>query len=136
MKTAAAGWLFAGCLVASIIFSRADDSASAFVKTTIASNPLVIFSKSYCPYCKRAKNVFKELKETPYVVELDLRDDGGSIQEEIGKMHGVWTVPQVFIGGQRLGGSDDTVAAYSSGKLQKMLDDLKKSSGESENYDL
>eukprot|EP00244_Chara_vulgaris_P007238 TRINITY_DN2719_c0_g1_i1.p1 TRINITY_DN2719_c0_g1~~TRINITY_DN2719_c0_g1_i1.p1 ORF type:complete len:137 (+),score=26.13 TRINITY_DN2719_c0_g1_i1:261-671(+) len=136
MKTAAAGWLFAGCLVASIIFSGADESASAFVKKTVASNPVVIFSKSYCPYCRRAKNVFKQLNTSPFVVELDLRQDGGLIQEEIGNMYGVWTVPQVFIGGKHLGGSDDTVAAYSSGKLQKMLDDLKKPTGQSDNYDL
>ncbi|KAL6509000.1 hypothetical protein OROGR_023107 [Orobanche gracilis] len=48
-------------------------SPAAFVKKTISSHHIVIFSKSYCPYCRRAKAVFKELKQDPYVVELDER---------------------------------------------------------------
>ncbi len=39
------------------------------------------------------------------------------------------TVPQVFIGGQHVGGCDDTMAAYSNGTLENML------SADSEKYD-
>ncbi|CAA0833189.1 Glutaredoxin-C4 [Striga hermonthica] len=96
-------------------------SPSAFVKKTISSHTIVIFSKSYCPYCRRAKAVFKELKQDPYVVELDERDDGGSIQDALSEIVGRRTVPQVFINGKHLGGSDDTVEAYESGKLAELL---------------
>ncbi|XP_047965970.1 uncharacterized protein LOC125210459 [Salvia hispanica] len=50
----------------------ASNSPSAFVENVIYSNKIAIFSKSYCPYSLRAKRVFSELEEQPYVVELDL----------------------------------------------------------------
>ncbi|KAG0563619.1 hypothetical protein M758_8G044600 [Ceratodon purpureus] len=93
----------------------------AYVKKVVAENKLVIFSKSYCPYCRRAKSVFENMKETPFVIELDERDDGDAIQQALGKFIGRRTVPQVFINGEHIGGSDDTVAAEQSGKLKKLL---------------
>ncbi|RWR75266.1 glutaredoxin-C8 [Cinnamomum micranthum f. kanehirae] len=98
----------------------------AFVRKAVSSHDIVIFSKSYCPYCKRAKNVFEELKKTPYVVELDLRDDGGDIQDALGDIVGRRTVPQVFIKGKHIGGSDDTVQAHQRGMLAKLLGESSK----------
>ncbi|KAJ9689381.1 hypothetical protein PVL29_014861 [Vitis rotundifolia] len=97
------------------------DAAADFVKKTISSHKIAIFSKSYCPYCKRAKAVFKELNQVPYVVELDQREDGWNIQDALSGMVGRRTVPQVFINGKHIGGSDDTVEAYQSGDLAKLL---------------
>ncbi|XP_021276850.1 glutaredoxin-C4 isoform X2 [Herrania umbratica] len=53
--------------------SLADSPEAAFVKKTISAHKIVIFSKSYCPYCRRAKSVFKELNQVPFAVELDER---------------------------------------------------------------
>nr|ADA70346.1 glutaredoxin [Litchi chinensis] len=92
-----------------------------FVKKTISSHQIVIFSKSYCPYCKRAKSVFKELNQVPHVIELNERDDGSAIQDAVSEIVGRRTVPQVFIDGKHIGGSDDTVEAYENGKLHKLL---------------
>ncbi|NP_001399069.1 Grx_C4 - glutaredoxin subgroup I isoform 2 [Zea mays] len=74
-------------------------------------------------YCKRAKAVFKELelKKEPYVVELDQREDGSEIQDALLEIVGRRTVPQVFVHGKHLGGSDDTVDSYESGKLARLL---------------
>ncbi|XP_026410541.1 monothiol glutaredoxin-S10-like [Papaver somniferum] len=47
---------------------------SAFVHNVIYSNRRAIFSKSYCLYSIRAKHMFSELHEKPFVVELDLRE--------------------------------------------------------------
>ncbi|WCJ43531.1 Glutaredoxin family protein [Euphorbia peplus] len=99
----------------------ASKSASAFVQDVINSQRIVIFSKSYCPYCLRAKRIFSELNEKPYVVELDLRDDGGQIQYVLLDLVGRHTVPQVFLNGKHIGGCDDLKAAVQSGKLQKLL---------------
>ncbi|KAK5811497.1 hypothetical protein PVK06_026834 [Gossypium arboreum] len=101
--------------------SSADSSEAAFVKKTISAHKIVIFSKSYCPYCRKAKSVFKELKQVPFVVELDERDDGWNIQDALSEIVSRRTVPQVFINGKHIGGSDDTVEAYQSGKLAKLL---------------
>ncbi|XP_074577286.1 glutaredoxin-C8-like [Curcuma longa] len=109
-------------VVALLVLSDASDAKKlSFVKKTIKKHDVVIFSKSYCPYCRRAKGVFKELEKEPYVVELDQRDDGPEIQDALSEFVGRRTVPQVFIHGKHLGGSDDTVEAYESGKLQTLL---------------
>ncbi|KAI3801609.1 hypothetical protein L1987_29718 [Smallanthus sonchifolius] len=111
--------IFILLLTITAVFAEA--SSVDFVKKTVASHPIVIFSKSYCPYCKRAKGVFKELNQKPYVIELDEREDGSKIQDALSEIVGRRTVPQVFINGKHLGGSDDTVEAYQSGKLEKLL---------------
>ncbi|XP_045817433.1 glutaredoxin-C3 [Trifolium pratense] len=100
---------------------EASNSVSAFVQNAIYSNRITIFSKSYCPYCLRAKRVFVELNEQPFVVELDLRDDGYEIQSVLLDLIGRRTVPQVFVYGKHIGGSDDLSAAVQSGELQKLL---------------
>ncbi|KAK9948511.1 hypothetical protein M0R45_004083 [Rubus argutus] len=90
----------------------------AFVQNVIYSNKIAIFSKSYC---LRAKRIFSELHEQPYVVELDLRGDGAQIQSVLLDVVGRSTVPQIFVNGKHIGGSDDLKAAVLSGKLQKLL---------------
>ncbi|PKI55065.1 hypothetical protein CRG98_024531 [Punica granatum] len=72
-------------------------------------------------YCRRAKAVFKELNQKPFVVELDQREDGSIIQAAMGERVKRHTVPQVFIDGKHIGGSDDTVDAYESGELATLL---------------
>ncbi|XP_042022620.1 glutaredoxin-C3 [Salvia splendens] len=99
----------------------ASNSPSAFVENVIYSNKITIFSKSYCPYSLQAKRVFSELEEQPYVVELDLRDDGYKIQDVLLELVGRRTVPQVFVNGKHIGGSDDLQAAVKSGQLQNLL---------------
>ncbi|GAB2219089.1 hypothetical protein Droror1_Dr00006717 [Drosera rotundifolia] len=117
-----------GCIVSSILIATLLATSAVgsteevdFIKNTISSHKIVIFSKSYCPYCKKAKSVFKELDVEPYVIELNERDDGSNIQDALSGIVGRRTVPQVFIDGKHIGGSDDTVEAYQSGKLAKLL---------------
>ena len=69
----------------------------------------------------RTKRIFKDLNENPYVVELDLREDGRDIQGVLLDLVGRNTVPQVFVYGHHVGGSDDTKTALSDGQLQKLL---------------
>ncbi|XP_010488770.1 PREDICTED: glutaredoxin-C4-like [Camelina sativa] len=52
----------------SMVSSSASSSEAEFVQKTISSHKIVIFSKSYCPYCRKAKSVFRELDQVPYVV--------------------------------------------------------------------
>ncbi|XP_014519931.1 glutaredoxin-C3 [Vigna radiata var. radiata] len=103
------------------LHAQASNSVSAFVQNAIYSNRITVFSKSYCPYCLRAKRILAELNEKPFVVELDLRDDGYEIQSVILDLIGRRTVPQVFVNGKHIGGSDDLSAAVQSGELQKLL---------------
>lgn len=43
------------------------------------------------------------------------------MQDALRQVTGRSTVPQVFVGGQHVGGCDDTLAAHSSGKLSELL---------------
>ena len=52
----------------------------AELETEIKANPIVVYSKSYCPHCDQTKATLKALKTTPapLVHELDLMDDGAA----------------------------------------------------------
>ena len=47
--------------------------AQKFVDEKVANNKVMVFSKSYCPYCKMAKDVLKEVGVQYGLVELDER---------------------------------------------------------------
>ena len=91
------------------------------IKSTIASDPVVIYSKSYCPFCEKTKSLFNGLGIEYKAVELDLMDGGDELQAALLSMSGQRTVPNVFIKGKHLGGNDDTQKAAKSGKLQELL---------------
>ncbi|KAJ8712351.1 hypothetical protein PYW07_005193 [Mythimna separata] len=92
-----------------------------FIKQAISQDKVVVFSKSYCPYCDMAKEVFRKVKQPIKVYELDERDDGAAIQENLATVTGFRTVPQVFINGNCVGGGSDVKALHASGKLEPML---------------
>eukprot|EP00899_Mesostigma_viride_P010134 jgi/Mesvir1/19121/Mv12863-RA.1 len=116
--------LFLQAILFSLVFVYAAEGASVeeTVSNFIRVNKIAVFSKSYCPYCKRAKATFAKLNVTPAVMELDQLDNGGDIQQELHRRTGVRTVPQVFIDGKFIGGSDDTVRLEQEGKLRTMVD--------------
>ncbi|KAI3432589.1 hypothetical protein D9Q98_004137 [Chlorella vulgaris] len=85
-------------------------------------NAVTVYSKTYCPYCAEVKSLFKKIGVEAKVLELDNIADGSSVQEALAQITGQRTVPQVFVGGQHVGGCDDTVAAYQGGKLKTLLE--------------
>eukprot|EP00741_Cyanophora_paradoxa_P013405 tig00020685_g12944.t1 len=91
------------------------------VATAAAKNKIMMFSKAYCPYCVKAKELFKSLGEPYHAIELDERDDGSTIQAELATMTGQRTVPSVWINGRFIGGCDDTHAKHRSGELARLL---------------
>ncbi|KAJ0174620.1 hypothetical protein K1T71_009728 [Dendrolimus kikuchii] len=105
---------------------RSTNMASAkeieqFIKDAISQDKVVVFSKSYCPYCTLAKEVFRKVKQPIKVYELDERDDGNQIQDNLAQVTGFRTVPQVFINGKCVGGGSDVKALHESGQLEPML---------------
>lgn len=116
--------------------------SSYLIETETLKNKVYIFSKSYCPFCKKVKILFlffyillinqnllhcqvKELFESinqPFeALELDLKEDGQALQEALVAKTGKKTVPQVFVNGKFIGGCDDTIAANEDGTLLKLL---------------
>eukprot|EP01038_Epipyxis_sp_PR26KG_P016122 gene16122-21912_t len=96
-------------------------SPKEIASNSIKENKVMVFSKSYCPYCKKAKGALEELNIKFGVLELDNMKEGADIQAELLTMTGQKTVPNIFINGEHLGGCDSTLAAIKSGDLQKKL---------------
>mmetsp|Transcript_34211 Transcript_34211/g.38231 ORF Transcript_34211/g.38231 Transcript_34211/m.38231 type:complete len:141 (+) Transcript_34211:65-487(+) len=96
--------------------------SNEFAKTEIDSNDVVVFSKSYCPFCDQTKELLKKMNVKFAVHELDqMGDDGVEIQTSLLDMTGQRSVPNVFVKQQHIGGNDDTQLAAKEGKLQKLL---------------
>ena len=78
-----------------------------------------IYTKGYCPYCHAAKALLA--RKGVAFEETDIGRDPGRRAEMISRAQGRTTVPQVFIGGVHVGGSDDLHALDRAGKLDPML---------------
>jgi glutaredoxin len=86
----------------------------------LKKGPIIIFSKSYCPFSKKAKHILLDLytiTPPPYVVELDQHELGPGLQGALQKMTGRRTVPNVLINGKSIGGGDDVEALHTEGKI-------------------
>ncbi|KAM6121202.1 thioredoxin reductase 3 isoform 2-T2 [Pterocles gutturalis] len=101
------------------------DGLKLRVRTLIATHRVMIFSKSYCPYCNKVKELFRSLRVEYYALELDVTADGPSIQQVLAELTNQRTVPNVFVNGTHIGGCDSTYQAYHDGSLQKLLGDTK-----------
>ncbi|XP_068581201.1 glutaredoxin 2 isoform X2 [Cebidichthys violaceus] len=101
--------------------SLSSTSCVQYVKEMVSQNCVVIFSKTTCPYCKMAKNVFSEIGATYKVIELDEHDDGRRVQEALAQMTGARTVPRVFINGRCIGGGSDTKQLHQQGRLLPLI---------------
>jgi glutaredoxin 3 len=85
-----------------------------------ASAPAIeIYTKWGCPYCSRAKRLL-DSKGAVYE-EHDITMGGPRRAEMLERAPGAMTVPQIFIGGTAVGGSDDLAALEAAGKLDAML---------------
>jgi glutaredoxin 3 len=93
------------------------------IQQTTTSNTVVIYSKSWCPYCAQCKALFDDMSQPYTAIELDEREDGELLQAALLRMTQQRTVPNVFVAGQHLGGNDDTQQAARSGKLAALLDE-------------
>lgn len=78
-----------------------------------------IYTRAFCGYCTRAKRLL-DAKGAEYD-EVDVGMDAGKRAEMIQRASGRTTVPQIFIGGRHVGGSDDLHALEHDGKLDEML---------------
>ncbi|OAA56549.1 glutaredoxin domain containing protein [Niveomyces insectorum RCEF 264] len=104
-------------------------SAQQKVEKLIDENAVMVFSKSYCPYCRSTKRTLEGLGAKFNVVELDLEgkffiliififsipvphtnppaEDGSALQDALEKISGQRTVPNIYIGKQHIGGNSD-----------------------------
>eukprot|EP01094_Clydonella_sp_ATCC50884_P014265 TRINITY_DN2464_c0_g1_i1.p1 TRINITY_DN2464_c0_g1~~TRINITY_DN2464_c0_g1_i1.p1 ORF type:complete len:138 (-),score=39.94 TRINITY_DN2464_c0_g1_i1:25-438(-) len=96
------------------------------VEAAIQEHNVVVFSKTYCPYCRRAKELLEGAKAGAHVVELDVHPLGRQLQNYLLEKTGQRTVPNVFIGGKHIGGSDKVGNLHSSGELAQLIEQGRK----------
>ncbi|KAI2621198.1 glutaredoxin [Hypoxylon sp. NC1633] len=109
--------------------SEEDKEVEATLNTILKKSPVVIFSKTFCPYSKRAKGILLEkysIDPAPYVVELDEHPLGKQLQARLDVMTGRKTVPNIMINGKSVGGSDE-IAELDSRKT--LIDKFKSMGG-------
>lgn len=78
-----------------------------------------IYTKPLCPFCIRAKRLFKQ-KGVDYQ-EIDIWLSSTRKQEMLARAEGRTTVPQIFIDGRGIGGCDDLMALEAAGELDPLL---------------
>jgi len=86
----------------------------------VAAAKVEIYTKMFCGYCHRAKRLL-DSKGVDYV-EYDITMNGPKREEMVSRAPGARTVPQIFIDGIPVGGSDDLALLERQGKLDSLLD--------------
>ena len=85
----------------------------------MSSAKVEIYTKMFCGYCARAKALL-DAKGVDYE-EFDITMGGEKKRELAERKPDARTVPQIFIDGQAVGGSDDLAALDRAGKLDALL---------------
>jgi len=81
--------------------------------------PVVIYTKSWCPYCQDAKALLARKGVAFEEIDVDRKPD---LQAAMAvRAHGRRSVPQIFIGETHVGGCDDLYDLDGAGKLDKLL---------------
>ncbi|NLD68291.1 MAG: Grx4 family monothiol glutaredoxin [Limnobacter sp.] len=98
--------------------------AKEFIAKTVTENPVVLFMKGtaqfpQCGFSGRAVQILKACGVKNLVTVNVLDDD--EVRQSI-KDYSNWpTIPQLYINGEFVGGSDILYEMYQSGELQKMI---------------
>ena len=82
------------------------------------SAPVVMYTTSWCPYCERARRLLSS--KGAQFSEIDV-ESASEKRAEMQARSGRRTVPQIFIGDQHVGGSDELAALEAAGKLDDLL---------------
>ncbi|KAK0619434.1 putative glutaredoxin [Immersiella caudata] len=105
------------------------DSAQQKVQQLINDNGVVVFSKSYCPYCNNTKRLLDSYGAKYAHYELNQEEDGSDVQEALLNITGQRTVPNIFINRQHIGGNSDFEAVIAGGKDGKKVEDILQAAG-------
>ena len=111
-------------IITVLLYTKANgdknDIALEVLKLT-EQNKVMIFSKSYCCYCTKAK-LLLDYQDVKYkAIELNELPHGKDIQEYLTSQTGQRTVPYVFVNGKLLGGCDTLTAAIRDKSFYELL---------------
>lgn len=105
------------------------DDVSTYIDHHLKRSDVVVFAKTYCPYCKNTVRVLQELHSemngrwSLEIVQLDTlpANDGALIQNQLLAKTGQRTVPNVFIHHNHIGGNQQLMELHQADKLVPLL---------------
>ena len=102
--------------------------AAAFVDQAVRDEqqPVVMFALEWCEFCGSVRKLFDRIGVSFRSVDLDSveyqeGDWGGQIRAALRDRIGSPTIPQIFVGGEYIGGCTETFDAFNEGRLQKLF---------------
>ncbi len=106
-----------------------DTDAAAFVDrfTHDPKQPVVLFALEWCEFCWSVRKMFAEYGIPYRAIDLDSveyqQDNrGGKIRAALLERTGLKTIPQIFIGGEHVGGATELFDACRDGSMARLLD--------------
>ena len=84
----------------------------------MAVGEIEIYTTMFCPYCAGAKQLLNEKKVAFKEIGVDGKRE---LRAEMTERAGATSVPQIFVGGQHIGGCDELYALEKAGKLDAIL---------------
>ncbi len=105
-----------------------DPRAVEYVELAVtdAAAPVAVFALEWCEFCWAIRRMFAALGVKYRAIELDSAEAqennwGGKVRDALSQHSGSFTVPQVFVGGEFLGGCTELLSAFDDGELQEKL---------------
>lgn len=101
--------------------------ATAFVDKTISDHKVVMFALEWCEFCWSVRKMFAAAGISFHSIDLDSvafqKDNlGGDLRVDLRHRTGAPTIPQIFVGGQHIGGATETFDAFNDGRLTMLAD--------------
>jgi cysteine synthase A len=106
-----------------------DPAIDAYLSEVVgdARQPVVMFSLEWCEFCWSVRRFLARLKVPFRAIDLDsaglqAEDRGGRIRAALGARTSMSTIPQIFVGGEFIGGCTELFDAWRAGRLQVLLE--------------
>ncbi len=106
--------------------------AEQFIAQAISDpeNPVVMFALEWCEFCWSVRKLFAHYQIPYRSIDLDSvayqeDDQGGKILAALNDRTAFGTIPQIFIGGEFMGGCTDTFDTFREGRVQELLEQCK-----------
>jgi cysteine synthase A len=106
-----------------------DPMAAHLVAKIVGTEPVVMFALEWCEFCWSVRKMFAHLGIAYRSVDVDSveyqkEDLGVNIRGALADRTGQKTMPQIFVGGEHIGGCTDLFDAWRNGSLQKRLSNI------------
>jgi cysteine synthase A len=120
------GYRFDGPSATAPALSAHTAQASRLLLDIIRREPVAMFVLEWCEFSWSVRKLFAAAGVPCHAVELDsaaMRKDnmGGDLRAALGALIGTPTIPQVFVGGEHIGGATETFDAFRDGSMADRL---------------